>query len=329
MAFRKLRLFAPVKLRCAVAVLGVACSASSGAVATAESLYFVGNSLTNGIRLPGFSATARANGYDLEVGYHIRGNTALVRHASFPDEDGVNAFPSRWNQALAGQVYDRVMLQPYITDESTLGSDLAAIRTILANVAGTPIAYIYAPWPRQSAFFDIWNRTGPVGDETRTFLGNAYFTTLVERARDDQTLAGTPFFLIPAGEAIATLNAKMVAGQVPGFGSYTDLFGDEYHVNNAGSFVAAMTVYATLVGDPRGIEFDTTRYTDPRLAEAAPIFQEVIWDVVTTNPYTGVIVPEPSYTGVGLWIVAVGCAYWGFSRRGRLATAAISSALQR
>jgi hypothetical protein len=280
------------------------------AMAADERLYFIGNSLTNGIRLTGLQATATANGHDLEIGYHIRSNTSLGRLAEFPDESGATAAPARWNQALPAQAYDRVMLQPYLTDQSTLGSDLAALRTILSAATGSPTAYIYAPWPRQSLFFDIWDRPGPVVDETRTFLGQAYFTTLVELARDDESLAGTQFFMIPAGEVIATLNAKMIAGKVPGFSSYTDLYGDEYHVNSAGSFVAAMTVYATLVGDPRGIAYDATAYTDPRLAQAAPIFQKAVWDVVTTNQYTGVSVPEPSCTIVAAGIAAAGWAWW-------------------
>jgi hypothetical protein len=286
-------------------------------------LFFIGNSLTNGIRLGGLGATAAANGHDLAIGYHIRGNTSLGRLADFPDEDGANASPARWNVALASQAFDRVMLQPYVTDESTLGSDLEAIRTILAEAIGSPTAYIYAPWPRQGAFFDIWNRDGPVLDETRTFLGETYFTTLVERARSDDMLAGIDIFIIPAGEVIAALDSLMIAGEVPGFSSYADLYGDEYHVNSAGSFVAAMTVYATLVGDPRGISYDTATYTDPRLALAAPIFQQAVWDVVITNPYTGVSVPEPSCPVIAFGVVVAGAVYWFRQRRVRRTAATV------
>ena len=89
-------------------------------------------------------------------------------------------------------------------------------------------------------------------------------------------------------------------GGVPGIADRHDLFAfnpegerDAIHFNDLGAYLIALTHYAVLYGrDPAGLPHDLLRAdgtpADAPSAQAAALMQQVVWDVVTSYPRTGV-----------------------------------------
>ncbi|MFV2051352.1 hypothetical protein [Aliiroseovarius sp. YM-037] len=110
-----------------------------------------------------------------------------------------------------------------------------------------------------------------------------------------------PIYVIPAGQVFATLvRAVEDRGGVGPIGGREDLFAlrddgtrDNIHFNDLGAYLVALTHYAVLyqrtpVGLPHSLtRADGTPATDPG-AEVASLMQEVVWNVVTSYPKTGV-----------------------------------------
>jgi hypothetical protein len=101
-----------------------------------------------------------------------------------------------------------------------------------------------------------------------------------------------PVRMIPAGHVLYELDRQFKAGKLAGYnGAIEDLYADGIHLNKTGQYMLGMTYYATLYkSDPRGLGgWDDYGITD---AAVAAQIQDAAWQVVSTNPLTGV--PEPS-----------------------------------
>src|SRR5262245_43676519 len=110
---------------CVVAVAGLCAG-----VASAESLYVIGNSLTNDMVPDGVETIAGDSGHSLTAGFHIRA-AATVNYIVSNPGDVTYSRPANFDVALRGQAWDFVTFQPYPGDGSTLGSDVAAIRHLI------------------------------------------------------------------------------------------------------------------------------------------------------------------------------------------------------
>lgn len=111
---------------------------------------------------------------------------------------------------------------------------------------------------------------------------------------------GGPVYVIPAGQVMARF-VRLVEGQggLPGLRSREDLFArsldgtrDAIHLSDQGNYLVALTHYATLyhrspVGRPHCLKrADGTDADAPKEATSRAM-QEVVWDVVTRYPKTG------------------------------------------
>jgi hypothetical protein len=110
-------------------------------------------------------------------------------------------------------------------------------------------------------------------------------------ARDPE---GRPIHLIPGGQVMATLVRQIEAGGgAPGLTRREDLFSDDIHFNDQGAYLIALVHYAVLYGQSpvglphRLLNADGTPADAPS-EEAARLMQEVVWDVVSALPRTGV-----------------------------------------
>jgi hypothetical protein len=110
-----------------------------------------------------------------------------------------------------------------------------------------------------------------------------------------------PVRLIPAGHVMQLLGQKMRAGLVPGYTSLWQLYQDGVHVTNVGSYLVALTFYATIFGDsPVGLPVGPYEgkpgfgadgvVISPELAR---VIQETVWEVVSSHPLTGVSTKRP------------------------------------
>lgn len=112
---------------------------------------------------------------------------------------------------------------------------------------------------------------------------------------------GGPIYVIPAGQVLARFVRRMEQeGGLPGLKSRQDLFArnadgtqDTIHLNDLGNYLVAVTHYAVLyhrspVGLPHRLKrADGTEANAPEEATAR-MMQEVVWEVVTRYPKTGV-----------------------------------------
>lgn len=112
---------------------------------------------------------------------------------------------------------------------------------------------------------------------------------------------GGPIHVIPAGQVMASFVRRVEqSGGLPGLSSREDLFAmaengtrDLIHLNDLGNYLVALTHYAVLYqASPVGLPHRLVR-ADGSPADApsnvvAKVMQEVVWEVVTQYPKTGV-----------------------------------------
>jgi len=103
-----------------------------------------------------------------------------------------------------------------------------------------------------------------------------------------------PIYVIPGGQVMAAFARKLEqAGGIGPLATRRDLFSDDIHFNDYGAYLMALTHYAVLYGrSPVGLPHalktaDGGDAADPGI-EAARAMQEVVWEVVTSYPPTGV-----------------------------------------
>ncbi len=134
-------------------------------------------------------------------------------------------------------------------------------------------------------------------------------------------------YMIPSGQTIRLLGEKMRAGLVPGttlwqqisdekgtqrweckdvekLTSLWQLYNDSIHINNIGSYLVGCTYYATMFKkSPVGVDFrsytptkDTARATvryNYISKELADMIAQTAWEVVATEPLSGVTATDP------------------------------------
>jgi hypothetical protein len=110
-----------------------------------------------------------------------------------------------------------------------------------------------------------------------------------------------PIYVIPAGQVLASFVREVEAmGGIDGIAGAADLFArdadgrqDMIHLNDKGAYLVALTHYAVIhQSSPVGLPHELVRADASRAdalgPEAARLMQEVVWDVVTRYPKTGV-----------------------------------------
>ncbi len=315
-------------------------SACADGVAGTFSAYHVGNSLTGDL-FTGFRyssttyQTSQGNTYNW--GVHFRPGTALTKMYNVPDDniaaasggtrsvtgtgtsfswhDNPNNVP--WTTSLPGSKWDAVTMQPYpgangVSGDSTLGGDTTAINGMIASAKSNPSNastrfFIYQAWPKIIDYNDLddyndsWLMATANNSTQVTKLARSYFTDLFHSIE----LTNPEIAMIPVGEVFYALDAKMRAGQIPGFTSIRQLHRDVDHLNTLGSDIAGYTAYATIYKDsPLGLASnpsigtqtydEPTKYTDiVPSAAALQIMQQTVWEVVNQqSEFTQV--PEPA-----------------------------------
>lgn len=113
--------------------------------------------------------------------------------------------------------------------------------------------------------------------------------------------SGQDIHLIPAGQVMARVVRRIeAAGGIGGLRRRDDLFArgrdgatDPIHVNDIGAYLVALTHYAVLyqrspVGLPHALRRADGSPADAPSPEAARLMQQIVWEVVTGIPGTGV-----------------------------------------
>mgnify|MGYP002786896427 CR=1 FL=1 len=274
-------------------------------------LYMVGNSVTDGINYAGLQAIAQSQGKTHTWARHMIPGAPLGwlwenQNSGFtetPYGNPTNAFPN--------YDWDAISLQPFDRHIEGAGNDKEIINNYINLAKGrSPNVqfYIYMRYPRTS---DNKQPTDPtLTADTWTALWQRTFTGSWDGAEESKdffqkllvavrgySVINKPILIIPVGEVFNNLNTKMKNGQVPGYSKIWQVYSDGIHMNNVGSYIAALTFYSTLYkADPRGSAVPSQYGSIP--SNVVTQIQNSVWEVVSTYQYSGVSSSTIAVTGV-------------------------------
>lgn len=285
-------------------------------------IFYIGNSVTDTIQYGKLAEMAQTRGVEIKWARHMIPGAPLF--TLWRDDTGFKSEEyGRCNRALAEFPWDVVTVQPFdrhLLHEETGQGDITVIQKMLdAQLKQNPQVqfYIYSRWPRvrgtdnKSIAYNandydpntpgknpglenaqewdvLWNRKYTGGwdgtEETRD-----YFQQLLSKMREANPNMAKPILLIPVGDVFYALEKKMKAGKVPEFTSIWQLYRDGIHMNQYGSYLTALTFFAT-IGRQSPLGLPSTEYGDIS-PEVARIFQDTVWEVVSNDPLAGVKKP--------------------------------------
>jgi len=125
-------------------------------------------------------------------------------------------------------------------------------------------------------------------------LHEHYFKIMDDYVKDLDAKLGTPaLFAVPVGQAILNLREKIVAGEVPGIAKQSELFTDG--IGHPTPPLQALVAYCNFAviyrHNPIGMPMPNVLRdaNNPKWdSKLNRLLQELAWDAVTHNPYSGV-----------------------------------------
>jgi hypothetical protein len=260
----------------------------------------VGNSLTWDMQ----PATLKNRPLHTDVGWHIKCSSALSNMLENPE--AVCTDPSSFGyftEGLGENQWDAVSLQPYsgYTTEREVESFVA-----MANLTNSDAEILmYATWPWEAAqangFREEWYAGAPTDYSNSSGMSHrrSWYEYALAEARNK--LRGREVNLIPAGDVWAALDTKFEQGAYAGIENAGDLYRDERHANNVGRYVAHITAWSVMHkqnpalypelqnGFPGGTPGGEGRDIVPT-AELGELIRETVWEVVSNDPLTGIVI---------------------------------------
>ena len=196
------------------------------------------------------------------------------------------------HEAVSSGAYDAlVMTEKVAIEDSIKYHDSWHYMALWAEkaIAANPDIRLY--------FYETWHDRDAEGDGWLDSI-DRNLELYWEREIVDRALAtgkvDRPIYIIPGGQVMARFLREIEArGGVGNVTEAGDLFRDTIHFNSLGAYLMALTQYAVLYGrSPVGLPYDLTDAKgqpvpapDP---EVARLMQEIVWEVVTTYPRSGV-----------------------------------------
>jgi len=275
--------------------------------AKAIDVYHVGNSLTWDSQPRTIQDFAESTGNSHEMGYHIRCSWSLTRMLTAPTSTCVSPTSfGTFEPALSENAWDAVTLQPYPSTGTTLQSEADAILSMINTTRSyrgneDTKFYIFTGWPTRGTLIDEWGAEIVDDNSTKFELRRDAYDHVYQRVT---AATDAEVYVIPVGEIIYQLATMIDGGEIDGLTRASQLYRDEFHMSHVlGRYVASATTFSTLYGD------DLDGITLPGYsADIGSAVNDIIWNEVRTNAFTGV--PEP---GVGLSILLLA----GLVARGR------------
>jgi hypothetical protein len=254
-------------------------------------VFHLGHSLV-GRDMPAMLAQLAGHDYDSQLGW----GTSLRDHwepdvpiNGFEEENDHPRFrPAR--EALASGAYDALVLTEMVEIRDAIqyhASPDYLVRWAALARAANPDIRIY--------LYETWHHTDD-GNGWLTRIDRDLETYWQELVKNPAiTELGAPVHLIPAGQAMAAVVRAVAEGGAPQllFAKHADGSSDTIHFNDLGAYVVALTHYAVLyhrspVGLPHHLRRADGTPADGPDATLALRMQQIVWDVITRHPETGV-----------------------------------------
>ncbi len=125
-------------------------------------------------------------------------------------------------------------------------------------------------------------------------IQGAEFERMQDYANSKKPAAAPPVYIIPGHKMMAKLVDDIKLGLVPGITNINQFFGDNIHTNELGAYAISMIHYACIfnkspIGLPKSLLPNPPTGTPIPSQELATYLQNMIWEVVTSYPRTGVL----------------------------------------
>lgn len=207
------------------------------------------------------------------------------------DGDKANDHPAfrEAHEAVGSGEYDAVVLTEKIGIEASIKYHDAwrylTLWTEKAQAANPEVrVYMYETW--HSRKWDNWL------ERLDQDLPRFWEREILDRAMADDRVT-PPIYVIPAGQVFAAVERRLAEGPIAEIAASDLFFRDLIHLSDAGNYLVALTHYAVLYGRPPVGLPHVLRRADGSAAqavspEAARILQDIVWQVVTDYPRTGV-----------------------------------------
>ena len=310
---------------CLLSVAALLFAFVSTSSASNFTFFSVGNSLTVDSNIQAITDLAAADGINVTAAQHIHSGVGLDYMWNNPTDLTTG---TSYTTGLANPL-NAVTLEPFLgkltdVNTGTPPTDSGDVNRTVdfmnfaknANAANVNTQfYIFARWSEQSTWNPSFGAAAPGGyhnqwstlyDPTNLATTEAgdYFNQLITQVRAAQPQDMKPIELIPTGFVFDAIDQALSKGQLSGLaaaGGMPALYRDELHLSELGQFIATTTFYSTIFHeDPVGV---TPPSEYPGLdATTVSDLESIIWNVVSTNPDTGV--PEPA----SLSLLAIGAA---------------------
>lgn len=265
-------------------------------------VYHLGHSLV-GRDMPAMLAQLAPDGhrYDSQLGWGVPLKAHWEPDVPINGFDRENAHPRYRDahEAIGSGAYDAVVLTEMVEIRDAIqyhDTPEYVARWARAAWEARPDAQLY--------FYESWHRLDdPEGWLERLDRDlDQYWIGEILRGAQAREGVAAPIRLVPVGQVFAAVTraVEAVEGGVDGLASRTDLFGkapdgtqDMIHFSDLGAYLTALTHYAVLyqqspVGLPRQLARADGLPADAPGPAAARLMQEIVWDVVTRIPATGV-----------------------------------------
>lgn len=250
--------------------------------------YHLGHSLV-GRDMPAMLAQLGGHAYASQLGW----GASLQDHwrGKVKGFDTENAHPAHRpvRDALASGDYAAVVLTEMVELKDAIRWHKSGQRLAdwarLARAGNTAVrVYLYETWHR------LDDASGWL-ERLDHDLATLWEGELLRPAMAQQ--GGGTVHVIPGGQVMASAVRAIERGEVPGLTRRQDLFTDQIHMNDIAAWLMAMTHFAVIyhrspVGLPAQLKRADGTLATPLDPKAAIVLQELVWQVVTRYPATGV-----------------------------------------
>jgi Secretion system C-terminal sorting domain len=119
--------------------------------------------------------------------------------------------------------------------------------------------------------------------------GTNGWKAMQDYVNDNRVSGAPPVYMIPGNRMMARFYDDVEANAVPTITHVNQIFTDGVHTNNIGAYMITMIHYACIFGQsPVGLSNNI--HPDVTIdSNLATYIQEMVWDVVTSDPRTGII----------------------------------------
>lgn len=189
-------------------------------------------------------------------------------------------------------------MQPYPANSATLLTETQAIDQFAAAIEGgpspSPILYLYQGWPSLTqiagAYQSYWSGSVVNADSTLMIAKRQAFDHLYDRAN---AVVYSPVRMIPTGEVMHEIDVAARAGSLPGIATVGDIYRDDAHMGDVGTFAAVATLFGVIYGAKMNAAATFSAYVTGSgsvtlTSTLAALINDIAWAVVAADSRTGV-----------------------------------------